>query len=329
MSSTTESPDEKIKKLKALLAKASTHIDQYKVQIKEYETVLLEKDVKITQLKKDNDKQKEEIQKLEQINKEQNNIVENLKSSKRTPQDANNSKKYEENLNLKSKLSEMAQTIQNLEQQIEENDQQLAFFLDKFKKEINQPTRINSSDQVPSQPISQTPTSVLKRDQQTQTSTELEIESKTPQLTQDEILQSVFDDVDEKNFLSESNSFLLRNNSILSSEREELRLAHMQISHLTEIIKDQKREEELKTKQTGFLKNEIRELERSKARESVNLDYLKNILVKYFEASDMKSKQALLTVISTILHFSPEELLKINQAQSSATYFSRAVSIFN
>jgi len=231
-------------------------------------------------------------------------------------------------LHLKSKLSEMSQTVQNLEQQIEEKDQQLAFFLDKFKKEINQPTRINSSDQVPLQPISQAP-SVSKRDQQTQTSADLEFESKTPQLTQDEILQNVFDDVEEKNFLSESNSFLLRNNSILSSEREELRLAHMQISHLTEIIKEQKREEELKTKQTGFLKNEIRELERSKARESVNLDYLKNILVKYFEASDIKSKQALLTVISTILHFSPEELLKINQAQSSATYFSRAVSIFN
>lgn len=57
----------------------------------------------------------------------------------------------------------------------------------------------------------------------------------------------------------------------------------------------------------AVLKEEVRRLDRTKSREGINLEYLKNIVYRYMVATDPVEKQAIFNAISTILHFSPKE----------------------
>ena len=47
---------------------------------------------------------------------------------------------------------------------------------------------------------------------------------------------------------------------------------------------------------------------RRKAREDIDLEYLKAVLLKGFESGELSSKSAMLPVISRLLYFSPAEL---------------------
>lgn len=60
-------------------------------------------------------------------------------------------------------------------------------------------------------------------------------------------------------------------------------------------------------------KAEIAELGRRKAREDIDLEYLKAVLLKGFESGELPSKSAMLPVIARLLHFSSAE---IRSAQS-------------
>jgi len=66
-----------------------------------------------------------------------------------------------------------------------------------------------------------------------------------------------------------------------------------------------KKTEKLQSLQLNTLKNEIRELERQEKRSSIDVEYLKNVMVKYIEIQD---HEQMLPVISRILQFTPEEL---------------------
>jgi hypothetical protein len=66
------------------------------------------------------------------------------------------------------------------------------------------------------------------------------------------------------------------------------------------------------------LKEEIRNLDRSEKRQGLNVDYLKNVVLKYLEASD---REPLLPVLTTVLQLSPTEVASLRKktAQPSAS----------
>lgn len=84
--------------------------------------------------------------------------------------------------------------------------------------------------------------------------------------------------------------------------------AHTQrIKELEAELTDSKRLLELAQMQERVLKEEIRNSERSRKREGVDIDYLKQVVVKYLETEDI----ALINVMATLLEFSPEELATV------------------
>lgn len=55
-------------------------------------------------------------------------------------------------------------------------------------------------------------------------------------------------------------------------------------------------------------KAEIAELGRQRARDNVDVEYLKAVLLKGFESGELPSKSAMLPVLARLLHFSTAEL---------------------
>lgn len=74
----------------------------------------------------------------------------------------------------------------------------------------------------------------------------------------------------------------------------------------------QQREMQL-SQQNYFLQQELAELERARKREGVNLQYLKNIVVKLLETNDV---EALLPVVTEVLQLSADEAQRVRNAQS-------------
>ena len=70
-------------------------------------------------------------------------------------------------------------------------------------------------------------------------------------------------------------------------------------------------------------KAEIAELGRRKAREDIDLEYLKAVLLKGFESGELSSRSAMLPVISRLLHFSPAELRIAQNPRKPAKSSSR------
>jgi len=101
---------------------------------------------------------------------------------------------------------------------------------------------------------------------------------------------------------------------IHASQASALSVARRQIQELTEQLHETEEHMRLIQLQENTLKENIRDLERSKTRENENLDYLKNVIVKYMETNEHES---LLPVIATILHLSPDEVRRVKTARSS------------
>lgn len=59
-------------------------------------------------------------------------------------------------------------------------------------------------------------------------------------------------------------------------------------------------------------------LYRSDARGSVNVDYVKNVLLNGFESGELSSDSSLVPVLSRLLHFSPAEIQRIKQAKPAS-----------
>ena len=71
---------------------------------------------------------------------------------------------------------------------------------------------------------------------------------------------------------------------------------------------------ELHELQEHELKEQIRELDRSKSRETVNVEYLKNIVVKYIETDDYDH---LMPVLAILLRLTPQEVGHAAQARQA------------
>lgn len=103
------------------------------------------------------------------------------------------------------------------------------------------------------------------------------------------------------------------------SQNTELSRARLRIQQLTDTLREKEEMERLRVLQEKTLKETIREMERSKTRESANLEYLKNAVVKLLETNDF---DRLLTVLSTILAFTPEEIQRIKAAKGKHSVWS-------
>ncbi|XP_024947720.1 GRIP and coiled-coil domain-containing protein 1 isoform X3 [Cephus cinctus] len=103
---------------------------------------------------------------------------------------------------------------------------------------------------------------------------------------------------------------------------QELARREVQVSALRKA--NMKLEEQLRENQRDFfhavekhkdelkgLQAQITRLEACKSREGANLEYLKNVFVNFLITNDSSSKRHMLNAISTVLHFTPDEMDKI------------------
>jgi NADH:ubiquinone oxidoreductase subunit E len=75
-------------------------------------------------------------------------------------------------------------------------------------------------------------------------------------------------------------------------------------------LRDMEDTEKLHEEQERALKSEIRELERAKKREGLNIDYLKAVVVNFLTSAE---QQSMLPVLAQLLQFSPEDISKVNE----------------
>ena len=59
-------------------------------------------------------------------------------------------------------------------------------------------------------------------------------------------------------------------------------------------------------------------LRRNDARGSVDVDYVKNVVLNGFQSGELSSDSSMLPVLARLLHFSPAELQRIKTAKPSA-----------
>ena len=80
------------------------------------------------------------------------------------------------------------------------------------------------------------------------------------------------------------------------------------------------------------LKLRILELEKAQSRGTVNMEYLKNIVLKYMEymyAGNFKEAQTLCLVIFTVLDFTPDEIELVHRARNSNSFLKNITEFFS
>mmetsp|Transcript_3457 Transcript_3457/g.9704 ORF Transcript_3457/g.9704 Transcript_3457/m.9704 type:complete len:922 (-) Transcript_3457:2125-4890(-) len=93
--------------------------------------------------------------------------------------------------------------------------------------------------------------------------------------------------------------------------RAKLEEANKLVLSLQDALEDSERTHELRDVSEQCLKDEIKEMRRSEKRGNVDLTYVKNVLLKGFVSGELDPQSSLVTVLSRLLEFSPEELAKI------------------
>jgi len=116
---------------------------------------------------------------------------------------------------------------------------------------------------------------------------------------QQQKLQTVFEEQKLKRSGSDTDIHDIQN-----AYEEELGKARVTIRNLSNVIEQTEKTEKLQSLQLETLKTEIRDLERQQKRSEIDVEYLKNVMVKYIEIQD---HEQMLPVISKILQFTPEE----------------------
>eukprot|EP01018_Ginkgo_biloba_P018109 Gb_14280 [translate_table: standard] len=99
-----------------------------------------------------------------------------------------------------------------------------------------------------------------------------------------------------------------------AQREEELAQCRRHIQALQEEIDELERENRLHSQQETMLKSELRHMDRIQKRESVDMTYLKNVILKLLETGEVG---VLLPVIATLLQFSPEEVRKCQETYNS------------
>uniref|UniRef100_UPI00398F344F GRIP and coiled-coil domain-containing protein 2 n=1 Tax=Pristiophorus japonicus TaxID=55135 RepID=UPI00398F344F len=94
---------------------------------------------------------------------------------------------------------------------------------------------------------------------------------------------------------------------------QKLNTATKSIDHLNGLLRETEATNAILMEQVTLLKNEVRRLERNQEREKsiANMEYLKNVMLKFILLNAGSEKQSLLPVIDTMLQLSPEERNKL------------------
>ena len=87
----------------------------------------------------------------------------------------------------------------------------------------------------------------------------------------------------------------------LRKQKHQLENALRELQYATTLKEEKSQEALLK------LEEQIHKLERDKGREGANLEYLKNVFLKFLTSSDSHGRSQMLRAITTILQFSPTE----------------------
>ncbi|XP_055941419.1 GRIP and coiled-coil domain-containing protein 2-like [Argiope bruennichi] len=117
----------------------------------------------------------------------------------------------------------------------------------------------------------------------------------------EKLLQSPHDE------LSTSASFISNQDS--EKLLTDLNAANKKIEHLSEVLNESESTNLRLSEQVRVLKEEVRRLERNKEREqhAENLEYLKNVFIKFATLSPCSEKAMLIPVLTTMLKLSPAE----------------------
>lgn len=87
------------------------------------------------------------------------------------------------------------------------------------------------------------------------------------------------------------------------------------MSHLSASLEDSEHTHELRNKADQVLKEELSELERSRRREGLDMDYVKNVLVNAFEQGTLPKSSPMLIVLARLFEFSSQEMERIKSSQ--------------
>jgi hypothetical protein len=113
---------------------------------------------------------------------------------------------------------------------------------------------------------------------------------------------------------AEAESEIVHLAAMQAQRDDELHRHRQHIRRLQQLL----REQEASTSQLQVVQEEyktrIKDLERSSKRSGANMEYLKNMVVSWMEDTD---SDQILSVIATILQFSPEELTRIKEKRKS------------
>jgi hypothetical protein len=117
---------------------------------------------------------------------------------------------------------------------------------------------------------------------------------------------------------------MLHDIELIKTLQSDLDSAKLRTAELATANSELEHEQTLHLQQAKLLKDRIRELERAEERAAtVNLEYLKNVVIKYVElcgppSGDLSQHDRLVPVIATCLKFSPEERARCNKQQATS-----------
>ncbi|CAG8465263.1 16599_t:CDS:10 [Rhizophagus irregularis] len=96
------------------------------------------------------------------------------------------------------------------------------------------------------------------------------------------------------------------------------------LQHMAEMLNESEAQVQKLLDQEKILKEEIRKLDRLEKRQNLSVEYLKNVVLKFFE-TEPSGREPLVPVISTILQLSPEETKSLKENAIDATNSNQVV----
>ncbi|CAG8671242.1 18150_t:CDS:10 [Acaulospora morrowiae] len=115
---------------------------------------------------------------------------------------------------------------------------------------------------------------------------------------------------------TEERTSIVSSSTLTLSDKEQDHV--LQLQHMAEMLNESEAHVQRLIEQEKILKEEIRKLDRLEKRQNINVEYLKNVVLKFFE-TDPSDREPLVPVISTILQLSPEEIQSIRENALNAT----------
>nr|CAG8477373.1 148_t:CDS:10 [Entrophospora candida] len=98
-----------------------------------------------------------------------------------------------------------------------------------------------------------------------------------------------------------------RKSLIPSSAPEKEKDYLLKLHHMAELLNESESTVQRLMEQERLLKDELRKLDRLEKRQDLSVEYLKNVVLKFFETNP-NEREPLISVISTVLQLSPEEI---------------------